>query len=583
MKKLISFLLLFLILLFATGLRLYKLSEIPPGLNRDEAAIGYTAFSLLETGKDEYGKLWPISLKSFGDWKLPVYVYLTIPSVAIFGLNEFAVRLPSVICSLLTIIFVYFLTKKIFKSNAIALTICTLISISPWNIFFSRVASEANATVLLVTIAIFTFFVTEKKFYWLILGSICLGLSLLTYHGNHVFTPLLFIGCLILFKNKFLSKPWGWVSVGVFCIISIFIYGQTLFSADKTKISGLTPLGDISLVHENINLNRIIYPNQFFGRLLNNKVIFLGEQITKNYLQSFSPEFLFISGGTNLQHNIPDFGNLYKIEGVLILIGLFLLFYRKEKTAWFWLYWILISPIAGSLTKDAPHSARMYAIIPAIYVIIGYGLIKGLNLIKNLRIKKIVILIVGLAFIVDIGLFTGRYFILFSYKAYKSWGLAYKEMILKLDIYKSNYDLIYISRPDYSPYIYYLFYNQASPQLFQTYAIHYPETSEGFSHVKSFDGVVYEKNNWTDELLIPDNLYIDWAESIPSGATNSATYITKDKYTQMKKSGIDISKIKVGDVITSKIIDKVIAPDTSPIFYLISTQVGTSSALIKNF
>src|SRR5918999_4071405 len=89
--------LLVLIVSLALFLRVYKLADIPNGLKHDESAIGYNAYAILHTGKDEYGTPYPIYFKSFGDQKLPVYIYLTALSVAAFGLNEFAVRFPSAI------------------------------------------------------------------------------------------------------------------------------------------------------------------------------------------------------------------------------------------------------------------------------------------------------------------------------------------------------------------------------------------------------------------------------------------------------------------------------------------------------
>lgn len=108
---------LFLTILFlAAFLRLYKISEVPPGVNRDEASIGYTAYSLMQTGKDEYGKPFPLSFQSFGDWKLPLYIYATIPFIKLFGLNELAVRLPSALAGTLTVLLTFFLVQELFKS-----------------------------------------------------------------------------------------------------------------------------------------------------------------------------------------------------------------------------------------------------------------------------------------------------------------------------------------------------------------------------------------------------------------------------------------------------------------------------------
>ncbi len=55
-----SWLLLLLVFFIAFFLRFYKLDTIP-GLLRDEASIGYNAYSVLTTDKDEYGKLLPLT------------------------------------------------------------------------------------------------------------------------------------------------------------------------------------------------------------------------------------------------------------------------------------------------------------------------------------------------------------------------------------------------------------------------------------------------------------------------------------------------------------------------------------------
>ena len=104
---------LFLIFLLAFFLRVYKINSIPGFLNRDEASIGYNAYSILKTAKDEHNKILPLFFESFGDWKMPVYIYLTVPFVWLFGLEIYSVRLLSAIAGTLTFLVVYFLTKEI--------------------------------------------------------------------------------------------------------------------------------------------------------------------------------------------------------------------------------------------------------------------------------------------------------------------------------------------------------------------------------------------------------------------------------------------------------------------------------------
>src|SRR3989304_9058383 len=93
---------LILIILLAFILRFYRLGD-DPALNADEAAIGYNAYSLIQTGHDEHGNSWPIHFQSFNDYKPGLYFYLVIPFVKLLGLNEWAVRIPGAFLGVATV------------------------------------------------------------------------------------------------------------------------------------------------------------------------------------------------------------------------------------------------------------------------------------------------------------------------------------------------------------------------------------------------------------------------------------------------------------------------------------------------
>src|SRR3990167_7497178 len=91
------FILFLAILLIAGTLRLFYLGKTPISLEWDEVALGYDAYSIIETGRDQFGKFLPITFRSLDDYKPPLYVYMAIPSIFIFGLSEFATRLPAAV------------------------------------------------------------------------------------------------------------------------------------------------------------------------------------------------------------------------------------------------------------------------------------------------------------------------------------------------------------------------------------------------------------------------------------------------------------------------------------------------------
>src|SRR3989344_6701054 len=92
-----------LIIVLAAILRFWHVTQTPPALYWDEVSLGYNAYSILKTARDEHGKFLPLTnFGAFGDYKPPAYIYATVPSIAVFGLNEFAVRFPSALFGTLT-------------------------------------------------------------------------------------------------------------------------------------------------------------------------------------------------------------------------------------------------------------------------------------------------------------------------------------------------------------------------------------------------------------------------------------------------------------------------------------------------
>ncbi|KKQ43486.1 MAG: hypothetical protein US60_C0001G0001, partial [Microgenomates group bacterium GW2011_GWC1_37_8] len=112
---------LLLIILLSFIVRVVGIGKYPVGFTQDEASFGYDAYSLLKTGKDQWGVSFPLVLRSFGDFKLPLYTYLTVPSVAIFGLNEFATRLPNAIFGALAVLATYLMVLEFTKDKKLAL------------------------------------------------------------------------------------------------------------------------------------------------------------------------------------------------------------------------------------------------------------------------------------------------------------------------------------------------------------------------------------------------------------------------------------------------------------------------------
>jgi hypothetical protein len=575
MKLKILFILIFLL---AFIIRVYHLDLVPTGLNRDEAALGYTAYSILKTGRDEYGKVLPLSLESFGDWKLPLYSYVSIPAVLFLSLSETSVRIVSSFVGTLSSGLVFFLILFAFadfvKKRRLALLSMILFAVSPWSVHFSRVASEANLAVFLTLFALVIFFWRKNSKLRLIVSGLILSFTLLTYHGNHIFSPLLFLGlCRFLFLNQ---KSWAKLLSFVvpFLFVAAVIFSQTLFSANKTKLSGLTPLSDPYLLYSRVTQMQSDYPvpGSIESKLFDNKVGFLIGRFLDGYIKSFSPEFLFISGGTNLQHNIPYIGNMYIIESVFLLFGLFALFHKKYNSRFIFVYWLLISPLGAAITKDAPHSARMLSILPVPQIITALGIIFFIGVFSQKKFFHLIILVISVLFTLNISLYFSRYFIHFPKVREDVWGGGYKELVSRVLPILSNYPEVIMDKPGNSPYIYFLFYGKMNPSYVQTDMLHYDADAEGFHHVKEIGNLKFENFDGTHELLVPNRLLILRVDSTVPSSTHSAILHTPKTISEVRqKYGTDYG-LKVGDLVVSHILDTIYLKNGEKQFYLIETK-----------
>ena len=527
MKNKKFFFIFFLIFIIAAALRFYKLTDIPPGVNRDEASIGYTAYSILKTGKDEYGRSFPISFQSFGDWKLPLYMYATVPFVALFGPSELSVRLLSALVGLATVGLTFFLVKQLFQNTTLAFLTMFLLAISPWHLHLSRVESESNTAVFLIVLAVLLFLKSIKGRSWLIILSLSFfALSYFTYAGNYIFTTLLTLGIFLICKSAILKTKYFLMGIILFTFLFGFISSQTIF-ANKTKLSGISIFSDPAIVHVKIELprNEHVNPQSIYARLMHNRVIFALERFSQNYINAFSTEFLFIKGGENKAHNISNFGNMYLVEAPFFFLGIvYLLTLKKSREKKLVLFWILIAPIAASITKDAPHTNRMLAIFPILPLVTAMGIYYLLTSLKKPIFKKLAIGVMAIGFVINILLYFDRYYVHFPRDEAENWGLGYKKLsdILQTERFKNK--RVVITKPESSPYIFLLFYQKYDPQKYQESAVRYPPTEDKFVHVKSFDRFEFRTIDWGKDSKKENQLLIDMPINIPVFIKNSYSH-----------------------------------------------------------
>ena len=514
-KKLI----LILIILFAGFLRFYNIDSNPPSMSWDELALGYNSYSLGIDGKDEFGEFLPYKyLESFGDFKPVIYSYLGIIPIKIFGLNEFAVRFPSVFFGTLSVLITYFLVKQLFYAKrkilkfdieSLALLSTLIFAISPWHIMLSRGAFEANiASFFIIGGLLFYLLGINKKGFYFILSAIFFALTFYTFNSSRVFVPLFVLAIsLISYKDLLREKKMVIVAflVGLIILLPILSFLRSPQAALRYKEVNI--FSDISIV-ERSNQKIAENNNSILARVIYNRRIGYAQSFAEHYLDHFSPKYLFITGDGNPRFSVQKVGQLYLWDSIFLIIGLIALFkYRAGK--WYYLpIWILLSIIPAATARETPHALRTETVLPAFQIIIAFGFMSMYAFLKTKT--KMANLFAGFLLLLLFLNFVYFYKILhidYPIEFAGEWQFGYKEISKYVDSQKNNFEKIYVDEEIGRPYIYHIFYNKITPNVFRKHS-KVERDIFGFVNITNLENIEYSRKLRSIYDKEPNNLYI---------------------------------------------------------------------------
>lgn len=499
MTKLKNKILLLAIFLSAFLIRFVFWQKVP--LLWDEAALGYNAYSISQTGRDEYGQFLPFIFKSFGDYKPGLYIYLIVPFVKIFGLSLLTTRLPSIIIGSLMPIFLYLLIKEISpKSHKIAILAAIILTFNPYNIHFSRGAWETNILTFELILASLFFFkaINKNKTKFFFFSALVFALSLYTYQAAKMISLFLVIILFLInfkklnFKKIFLSfiLPLGLMTIPI-------AYG--LFSgsnANRLKVVSL-----FSYPRSKNEIQTIVdETSQIDYEIFYNRPIFFLRNFLSHYFNHFSSKFLAFEGDwQNARHSAPYIGVILYPSLIFLFLGIFFALTRnkKESVNNFFSLWLLLAPIPAALTRDSIQSVRAMSLsIPLVYFIaLGiYALFQKFNS-KILKIITVCIYLISFIYYGDL------YLNHMIPKNPVDFLYGYQQATEYLIKNKNRFSKVYMTNYYGQPYIYYLFYSKYSPQQYQQKA-NLEDSSLDTGIVKNVDNIHFETAQYN---FIKDN------------------------------------------------------------------------------
>jgi len=484
-KNLILFI---FIALIAFSLRFYQLNKFPVALNWDEISHGYNAYSLLQTGKDQWSSSWPIfNFRAYGDYPTTLNMYLSMPFIYLFGLNEWSIRIVSALCGFGLVIVAYFLGQEIFKNQKKSLLLMLLVALSPWTFFPSRGVFQSTVAQFFFSIGILFLIKAIKKIKFLPLGIFFFSLSTYAYHNTKIVVPILLLIYFIFyfkgFKEKFFKHKKTFIIS--LLILSVLIIPQIINTFNKDAQARSRWVFVINPASINvIENNRNTYQgNQLIAKLKYNRITLFTTTVAKNYLNFVNPRILFFNSTENFQFNIPKTGILYSVLLPFFYIGLINLFINSIKknspvkgrssalqnrgVCSFLILWFLIGLAPAVVTVGDFPIIRAMTILPLPQIFIALGLFKTIDFIKNQNLKKIfIILFLGILFIQSFKYFK-NYFTDYTKNYSSSWQYGYKEVVSYIKENYNNYDQIIFTKKYGEAHEFVLFYWPWNPASYQ--------------------------------------------------------------------------------------------------------------------
>lgn len=452
---------------------IYKTGSLPPGLNQDEASIGYDAFAILHYGMDRNGVRLPVHLISWGSGQNALYAYLSMPFIYIFGLHVWSVRAVAMLFGFLGLILVYLVGKRLFGSERGGLIALFVAVASPWHMMMSRWALESNLLPTLILLAFYFLLRGLEKPRWLFAFSVTLGLSMYAYGTAYLFVPLFACMTAVFLFIRSQAKLYailmqaGLLTLTALPIIMFVWINRYGTSGIETAFFGI-PMLTLPRVEEISS----VFSGQAFTAISGNLAAFA--------------ELMWTGQDGLLWNSVAPYGYLYPIGLPLAVIGAgyfaHMAFRGKRTEAALLLLWFIASLVVAAVTDVNINRINLVFYPMLLFAAGGIVWLAG-----KVRYALIVALTAfGLCF----GFFAAHYFTSYgesiSQAFYESFGEAIQ--------YASDETggTVHVAAKVNMPYVYVLFYERISPVDFAATVV-YRNPDGAFRQVESFGRYVFGK------------------------------------------------------------------------------------------
>lgn len=419
-------------MLLSATLRLFQLGSIPVSLYMDEAAIGLDAKVIAETGRDMHGRtVFTTLFPSYGDYKLPVYVWFASLSVKFFGATEFAVRLPSSLAGIVQTGLVAYLVLALFhhtkEAKRMSVFAAFALALAPWSILFSRTGFEGHLGQFFITLSAFALLRAVKDPRWYLLTITAGGLAVYSYYSVRFVLPVIWLATL------WQAKVWQKRSQMIFGLGSLMLWG--IFFIPMIRSPLYAPSNQYRLSAENILTDSSLRArvaelrereqNGLLSRVFYRYTFEVGKAVAQNYFRHMDVRYLFMNGDANLRHGTGRVGLFLVSFLPFFVLGWFFLWRTYPTQAIVLFLWWMIALLPASIPLETPHALRSLNALTPLVVVIACGLSVVWDRLKSMKVLQLIILTV---IVLNFLFYLHDYLMEYPKRSARSWDDGAKQL-----------------------------------------------------------------------------------------------------------------------------------------------------------
>lgn len=350
----------------------------PPGFNHDEMAIAYNAATLAAHGRDEYGARFPLFIRSFGDYKSPVYVYALAGIFTVTGPSTAVARTFSAVLGLAAILALFVLALLVTRRPLLSLAVTLGAGLSPWLFEISRLVFEvALEPLLIVGLLIALYRVSAER--WRVADAVAIGLLLAaiayTYQAGKLLAVLYAVGIAAFYGRR---QPKGVaLALGLFglALAPLLPYDARHPGALSARFSPLT------YIHHGMSWWTIAW------------------EFVRHYVLNMNLWEWVTRGDPNARHHVPGTGSLFFVTTAIALVGVVVVAQRHRSSPWwrFVIFGTLTSAVPSSLTTGLNHSLGLIA-LPVFLAVLTIPGLEWLTSMRNVTLRLAVVSVLALGF-----------------------------------------------------------------------------------------------------------------------------------------------------------------------------------------